>query len=333
MKARLTLKNLQEIIYENDSKIVDRLEDGSIHENRVYGHYRFGKAEMREIQFDGVYITYGDINLRTQTELRVEADFPIVELHFSFQGRYHSTFDDGHLSYTFHANQHNIIYAPNMYGHLEVSNKDDFKFFEVGLSMPLFQRLAHNDSTLLDQMLKQIERQQASMLGKHNLPITAAMHFVIQEIMTCQRTGYLKRLFLEAKIIELFMLQVEQFEAHDCDTFCSLKKSDTEKIYEAKYIIDQKLDEPHSLLELSREIGINDFKLKKGFKEIFGTTIFGYINDLKMKRAREVLLNHQLSIAEVATLTGYRNQTHFTAAFKKKFGQLPSALRQQKNRD
>ena len=98
-------------------------------------------------------------------------------------------------------------------------------------------------------------------------------------------------------------------------------------MYKVKTILENNLEAPLSLMELSRTVGINDFKLKKGFKEVFGNTVFGYLNELKMNRAQLLLLNNDLSVAEIARLTGYKNPTHFTAAFKKKFGVLPGSLR------
>lgn len=326
MKVKMTLADINEIIYESDSRLCLSVKDG-IRENTVSGNYRFGSAEMHEIQFNGVYITYGDIRLLEETVLKVEADAPFVEMHFTFRGNSASHFHDHHSSFLFDTNQHNIVYAPYFRGNLEISHQKGLKMFEVGLSLSLFERLANNDSEILDAMMHHIHQQRAGMLGKHNLPITPQMGALIGEIMNCQRIGYFKRLFLEAKVIELFMLQVEQFESHNCKTFCTFKKQDLDKIHEAKAIVEQRIDEPCSLLELSHLVGLNDFKLKKGFKEVFGTTVFGYLNDLKMKRAKEMLMTQGITVEEISRITGYKNQTHFTVAFKKKFGVLPGKLK------
>lgn len=326
VKVRMTLEDVREIIYQNDYRLNSTIEEG-IRENVLGGNYRFGNASMHEILFDGVYITFGDVHLKEQTVLRIEADAPFVEMHFTFTGHSKSHFEDQQQTFAFNANQHNIMYAPYFRGSFEVSHHVGLKMFEVGLSLSLFHRLANHDNAVLDKLLKHIQEQRSGMLGKHNLPITPQMSFTIQEIMRCNRSGYFKRLFLEAKVIELFMLQVEQFEEHNCKTFCTLKKKDTEKIYEARAIIEKKVNEPCSLLELSHQVGLNDFKLKKGFKEIFGTTVFGYLNDLKMDRAKELLLSQDIPVGEIARITGFKNQTHFTVAFKKKFGILPKSLR------
>lgn len=95
-----------------------------------------------------------------------------------------------------------------------------------------------------------------------------------------------KRMFLEAKVIELLLLQLEQFATHDCAVFCSLKSADVEKMYHAKEIILNQLHIPCSLIDLARQVGTNEFTLKKGFKEVFGTNVFGMVGEMRMQHAK-----------------------------------------------
>jgi AraC-like DNA-binding protein len=67
--------------------------------------------------------------------------------------------------------------------------------------------------------------------------------------------------------------------------------------------------------------------LKKGFKELSGTTVFGFCNDVKMGQARKMLLSNKKTVGEVADLLGYKNLTHFSAAFKRKYEVVPSAFK------
>ena len=78
---------------------------------------------------------------------------------------------------------------------------------------------------------------------------------------------------------------------------------------------------------LARQAGTNEFTLKKRFKEIFGTTVFGYWNNLKMEKARHMLLHEDVPVSLVAEKTGYKNQPHFSTAFKKKYGIFPGKLK------
>lgn len=78
-------------------------------------------------------------------------------------------------------------------------------------------------------------------------------------------------------------------------------------------------------MELAHKCGLNDFKLKSGFKQLYGNTVFGYLGNLRMEVALR-LLKEQKSVRLVAEEIGYKNPQHFTAAFKKKYGVLPSQV-------
>ncbi|SEN23099.1 AraC-type DNA-binding protein [bacterium A37T11] len=105
-----------------------------------------------------------------------------------------------------------------------------------------------------------------------------------------------------------------------------IKEKDLQKLHEVKSLVESNLRRPSSLTELSQQSGLNEFKLKKGFKELFGHTVFGYLNELRMKRGKE-LLKEGYTVGETADAVGYKNAHHFTAAFKKKWGILPSKVK------
>ncbi len=86
------------------------------------------------------------------------------------------------------------------------------------------------------------------------------------------------------------------------------------------------MNNPCSLIDLAHQVGTNDAYLKKHFKEVFGTTVFGYLHDAKMREARKMLLEDK-TVTEVAYHTGYRYVAHFTRAFKKYFGVTPNQVR------
>jgi AraC-like DNA-binding protein len=151
----------------------------------------------------------------------------------------------------------------------------------------------------------------------------------LAEIRNCQYVDSLKRMFVEAKIVELLTLQIDQILSAR-DTQPALKKKMQDKLQEVRALLLTNLDTPCSIEMLSKTVGINRTNLQEGFKQLFGTTIFGYITDQRMVRAQELLDSGQYeTIAEVATLVGYKNPQHFTAAFKRKFGYLPKQLLKQ----
>ena len=98
-------------------------------------------------------------------------------------------------------------------------------------------------------------------------------------------------------------------------------------MYEVRDRLTAQLDVTPSITELARAVGVNEKKLCYGFKEVFGTTVFGYLYDYKMELAQQLLLHTDKSIGEIALTCGYDYISHFSTAFKKKFGRNAKEVR------
>jgi AraC-like DNA-binding protein len=169
------------------------------------------------------------------------------------------------------------------------------------------------------------EEQQAALQKSTFHPISMGMSALINTILQYADAASLHRILLVAKILELLFLDLEESKKEKIKPEKPVVKlADRQKLAIAKSLIGENLQAPCSLIELAHKVGLNDFKLKKGFREIYGTTVFGYLADLRMEKAKEMLQTAQYTVSEVAHEVGYKNAHHFTAAFKKKFGQLPS---------
>jgi AraC-like DNA-binding protein len=154
-------------------------------------------------------------------------------------------------------------------------------------------------------------------------PIKPETSLILAHIINYKHEGRAKRLFLEARIFELIIVYLNQHQEKQNITF---KHEDINKIMLAKQLVEHNLQKPSSLIELSRKVGINDYKLKKGFKELTGHTVFGYLYKIRMEKAHYFLSKEKKSVNEVSFLVGYKNAQHFIAAFKKKYHILPGSL-------
>jgi AraC family transcriptional regulator, transcriptional activator of the genes for pyochelin and ferripyochelin receptors len=157
--------------------------------------------------------------------------------------------------------------------------------------------------------------------------ITAKMRVILYQILQCPYQGAIKQMYLEGKVLELAALQFTQF-AEDDSTYqhsLHLKLDEIDRLYQARDILINQLDHPPSILSLARQVGLNDFKLKQGFNQIFGTTVFGYLRDYRLEQARLLLAQNQLSVQQVARAIGYSHSGYFARAFKQKFGISPKA--------
>jgi AraC family transcriptional regulator, transcriptional activator of the genes for pyochelin and ferripyochelin receptors len=159
--------------------------------------------------------------------------------------------------------------------------------------------------------------------------ITSEMKLTLEQIINCPFQGITKNIYLQGKCLELIALKLDQISQSTQQYFQKnvLESDDIERVHYAKEILIKNIDNPPSLLELSRLIGLNDYKLKIAFRYCFGTTVFGYLHQQRMDQARLLLLEGKMSIKEIARTIGYRNQSYFTVAFRKRFGINPKSYR------
>ncbi|MDQ1098043.1 MULTISPECIES: helix-turn-helix transcriptional regulator [Chryseobacterium] len=151
--------------------------------------------------------------------------------------------------------------------------------------------------------------------------ITVEMHMIIKEIVGYSKKGVLQKLFIEAKVIKLLMLILEQFSEKDStDIFPGTPET-------VKKYID---DHYHTHLrteDIARLIGINQNTIRKEFKSRYHITVSDYIAELRMLKAKKMIIDRKVMIKEIAIECGYEYVQNFTRAFKKKFGISPEKLR------
>lgn len=155
---------------------------------------------------------------------------------------------------------------------------------------------------------------------------TPAIQGVVQQIIDCPYQGIAKRMYLQAKILELITLQLAPFLAKEAGLRSSprLKAATIARIHRAREILLLQLENPPSLLELAQLVGLSQSTLKRGFQTLFGTSVFGYLTDQRMIWAEQLLRQNNSTVAEVANLVGYSHLGHFASAFKRRFGITPS---------
>jgi len=173
--------------------------------------------------------------------------------------------------------------------------------------------------------LKPLMRSPHEKFFEHSGTPSAAMQMTVQQILNCPFQGFTHRLYLESKVWELMALLMEDLRLRkDTGSIAPiLKADDIERIHYASKILRRRLLDPPSLMELARAVGINDHKLKVGFRQVFDTTVFGYLHDRRLERSRQLLESGAISVTTAAHAVGFANRGHFAAAFRRKYGVNP----------
>jgi AraC family transcriptional regulator, transcriptional activator of the genes for pyochelin and ferripyochelin receptors len=153
------------------------------------------------------------------------------------------------------------------------------------------------------------------------------LRIIAQQVLSCRLQGPAKRLFMESKALEILALQLDALSCNNPSVPALRNKAERDRLEEARSIIQQEFADPPSLLALARRVGLNEFKLKRGFRHMYRTTVFGYVRELRMDNARTLLETGELNITEVACAVGYTCFGHFSEAFRKRFGMVPREFR------
>ena len=221
------------------------------------------------------------------------------------------------------------FFSGNVKSVTEMAAGKKTQLVQVRVNPHLFETLASASPDPSQVALTQLLASTQTRLHWKTGQTTPAMTLVLHQILQCPYHGLTKRFYLESKTLELIALQLNQLSEHQLalSTASMLKKADITRIYLARDILIRNLENPPSLLALAKQAGINSLKLKQGFRQIFNTTVFGYLHAYRMEEARRLLELGGLTVIQVAQRVGYAHPGKFAAAFKKKFGISPKTLK------
>ena len=172
---------------------------------------------------------------------------------------------------------------------------------------------------------------EAIVTSEHPQEICCQSRMHLFDILQCSAHSAISPMFITGKAMLLWVCfhQNRISKETPCSTCKFLNRAtEKEKIIRAREILLSCLEQPPTIPELAQQIEINQCYLKKGFKEIFGSTVYEFVQEQRMHKAKMLLSNSNYSIAQVADKIGYASPGHFSAAFKKYAGIFPSEVQQ-----
>lgn len=312
---------------------IEKFLSASLTEEKQRLNYKFADASFREIYFDGYHIAIGDAHVYENLHITATEGISTISLIFLLNGQFDAgpDFATGDLAKRrYQSLEHNLYYNPSIAENIDVDKQQGLEMIGLSFSKERFLEVADNNGRVLDKLASNVAVDKGIYLSKKiNPPITTRMLMILEEIRQCQFNGGIKKLFLQSKALELLALQCEQYERAEQlrPEVLTLSPLDKEKLYYARDLLLQHMQDPPSLPELSRMAELNEFKLKNGFRLLFENTVFGYLNDHRMEYARKMILQQRYSLTEIADQLGFSSIQHFSLAFKKKFGISPSKIR------
>lgn len=247
-------------------------------------------------------------------------DSSFIQFHFCLKGNAKFVFNEGRYA-------------------LEVSEENSLLLYNTQLDLPL--NLELNQNSWLVSVVMTIrkfhslfskEADYIPFLSTQNKDkkyytqegVSPAIAVILSQMMNYNLHPSIKELYIKGKVYELISLYFNKSTDADIEQCPFLVDEDNvQRIRRAKEIMISRMAEPPTLAELSDEIGLSLKKLKEGFKQIYGDSVFSFLFDYKMEYARKMLETGKYNVNEVGLKVGYSTASHFIAAFKKKYGTTP----------
>ena len=285
------------------------------------------KGTQTEICINGLRIIIRDLKTKDYN-IDVQHDFPLYKLQFEIEGYSHYVPLDASQTEIFIPDAHyNLFYLPEVNGNLNYKTKSRKTLEILFTEQYLKDIIGENFKKTLHKLGTAISNKTPFLMWKKSKPISTELKIHINTIINCNYPEDLKKAYLEAKIRELLiqLLAKTNEEGYENENIC-LPKEDYKNIIKISEYIHLNLEKKLSITALATIIGINSSKLKQDFKTVHSTTIFKYITKVRMEKAKELILEKNYNVTEAAYKVGYKHSQHFTVAFKKIYGYLPSKL-------
>lgn len=278
-----------------------------------------GSFEETKIDEGFLVLTYqNESNIVEVVERDIDSSF--IQFHFCLKGSSKFIFNEGRYALDIFEENSLLLYNPQRDLPIHLELNPNSWLVSILISIKKFHSLFSQEADYITFLSDDNKDKKYYKDGK----ISPSMAIVLTQLIHYNLNSSIKNLYFKGKAYELLSLYFNRSEDANIEQ-CPFLVDETNviKIRKAKDIIISRMSEPPSLQELSEEIGLNLKKLKEGFKQIYGDSVYSFLFDYKMEVARKLLETGEHNVNEVGLKVGYSASSHFIAAFKKKYGTTP----------
>jgi AraC-like DNA-binding protein len=278
-----------------------------------------GSQEVIQIEDDFILIRFqNDENEPFHVEKQISQG--LIQFHFGIKGKAKFIFNQGNYTLDLKEEKALLLYNPQKELPLNLILEPQTWVISVIISIKKFHALFSTEASYIPFLTS--ENQDKKYYNESD--ISPSMAIVLSQLFHYNLHPNIKNLYYKGKGYELLSLYFNRSEDPDAEQCPFLiDEENVMKIKKAKEIVIANMAEPPGLQELADQVGLNLKKLKMGFKQIYGDTVYGFLFDYKMECARKLLDSGSYNVNEVGLKIGYSTGSHFIAAFKKKFATTP----------
>jgi AraC-like DNA-binding protein len=287
----------------------------------------FGHVLFQQIQSNGIFIRLQHFLVNRGCTFTMQEEEPMLKLRFHLTNhiQYHI---EGLGNLIFYEQGYNLLYIPFQ------SHRVHFQhagvYFTVDVNFPTYtlcQKLP--PLILMNDFQKKVMHLQPAMLAPVN---QVASRTLLAHVHQLIHAGKRFSASLHSRSMTLLSLCLENISEHPLWEPVTLSLQEAQAIYMARTKMEENLKHEWTLKELTQLTGLNDYKLKTGFQQLYHSSCADYLRDIRMEKAWQLLSGKKFSVSQVAEEVGYTNLSAFSKAFKKYYN-ITARERSKENAD
>lgn len=257
---------------------------------------------------------------------RGASDVEMVRLHVTLRGEYNVHYPAFDRRYERLMPHCSLFYAHPFELAFD-SISPQLETFAIQFPVESFIRYADGASPRVSRFCDGIANRKAAMLFEPTPALLPVIERSVRRMIECRHEGPLEQLALYSQSLEVLVRVLDAVDGGRRGALARPARSDRERLFAAREYLESKLTDPPALADIARAVGLAEYKLKRGFKQLFGTTVHAYLTQKRLEHARDLLLDTDRTAAEVGFELGYSSPQHFSQAFKQHFGVAPKSMR------
>lgn len=293
------------------------LDDGKVQYTKHHILPKYGGGCIINFQFSEIKLSISRFKLNKDLIINYDCDADFTQLSFLLEGEKIISLNSDSNEILLESQESYMANLNRLKGSVRISSTKSFKEIKIRLSKMFL--LKHGFPS--DFNFKKISEKNLI------LPITNELFMILTNLEENSLKGISRKIFMEAKVLELLAIQIENYTNDELSKKSTTSSTTIKKIYKIRQTLKDNLNQNYSIKHLSKKVGLNETHLKKEFIRLFGCSMNEFSKTEKMTKAKDLLRGTQMPIYQIAEDVGYKNATHFSAAFKKYYGELPKQYR------